>query len=61
MDDHLPHAGRKFYELDTSDTQPVDKALPQSNTTDLFKYVNDNVIGKDKVFSGPFGLRKGRF
>ena len=28
---------------------------------DLCQYIADNVIGKDKVFSAPYGLRKGMY
>ena len=27
---------------------------------DICEYINQNVIGKDKVFCGPFGLRQGK-
>ena len=35
-------------------------SLPRSKSPDqLLNFVHDNVIGKDAVFHGPFGLRKG--
>ncbi|KYQ57857.1 hypothetical protein ALC60_03157 [Trachymyrmex zeteki] len=30
------------------------------DTTKLFKYIEDNVIGKNSTFFGPFGRRKGQ-
>ena len=61
----LPSARRSFYELPDSIHRslphPVGIAIPGSTDTptDLFSYINENIIGKDKVFSGPYGLRNG--
>ena len=36
-----------------------DEESPKTDPLPLFSYIEENVIGKDKVFSGPFGLTKG--
>ena len=65
-------ARRQFYSLPASEdvdlngspsndsSQCTDSGSDQSNYKDSFlQYISDNVIGADKTFSGPFGLRKG--
>lgn len=52
------HADRKFYELPEIINDSNDKSL-HSEPEALLSYINENVIGKAKVFSGPYGLRKG--
>ncbi|CAH1267774.1 Hypp3789 [Branchiostoma lanceolatum] len=53
----LPHASRTFYSLPT--------ALPTAHTKmksedreKLMKYVDESLIGRDRVFAGPFGSRQ---
>lgn len=56
---------RKFYAL------PEDYAIKSSklksqtlvkkeDSTKLIKYIDDNIIGKNTTFAGPFGRRKGK-
>lgn len=57
--------GRKFYEqfpqndevVDTNETSEDRDGESQS----IFKFIAENVIGKDLLFNGPFGKRKGMF
>ena len=35
------------------------KTKSKKSDRELFKYIQDNVIGADTVFTGPFGKRKG--
>ena len=64
---------RKFYDLPvsqvipsenhcensvTSETEGTGIKLPQQKAS-LLSFIDQNVIGKDKTFSGPYGLRKG--
>jgi len=51
---------RKFYELPDKTHHPSPETARASTTDGLFSYIENNIIGKDKVFSGPFGLRKGK-
>lgn len=48
---------RLFYSLpEQEEKSDISK---QYDKEKLLTYVLDNVVGKEKVFSGPFGLRKG--
>lgn len=51
---------RKFYELPNKAHHLPPETEDRPTTDGLFSYIEDNIIGKDKVFSGPFGLRKGK-
>lgn len=56
-----PHdaRNRQFYSLPE---ESVASELAEDSTESkesLLTYIRNNVIGKDKTFSGPFGLRKG--
>ncbi len=31
----------------------------RTKQTDLLSYISSNIIGREKTFSGPFGIRKG--
>jgi hypothetical protein len=56
-----PHAARnrQFYSL-PADHQTSEHNLGDTESKEhLLEYIRENVIGRDKVFSGPFGLRKG--
>ncbi|KAL5012515.1 hypothetical protein ScPMuIL_011066 [Solemya velum] len=61
---HLTNAtqsakNRLFYSLPDSDSIATGETdTEENNKHDLFQYINDNVIGHDKIFSGPFGLRE---
>lgn len=48
---------RLFYDLPERDDPAETSALSPKET--LINYVNDNLIGSKKVFSGPFGQRNG--
>ena len=59
---------RKFFDLpsrpaeadildNTSSTEDKDVKEDKSN---LLRYINDSVIGCDRIFGGPFGDRRGR-
>ncbi|CAL4211056.1 unnamed protein product, partial [Meganyctiphanes norvegica] len=53
-----PEAHRKFYDFAEGrlkEEKPEEKA---NDSVELLKYVSDNVIGNNKVFSSPFGPRK---
>ena len=55
-------ADRVFYSFPQG-SKSVDKSDANSCSKDdkqkLLKYIRENVIGGDKQFGGPFGLRKG--
>ena len=53
------HAARKFYDLPDASQNSPNKADRVKKSDDLLRYVEDNVLGKDKVFSGPYGMRRG--
>eukprot|EP00118_Oscarella_pearsei_P017421 m.172220 g.172220 ORF g.172220 m.172220 type:complete len:899 (+) comp39084_c0_seq8:2372-5068(+) len=50
----LPHGKRKFYDVERT-FHTISR--PQDQDA-LISFVNDNVIGRDATFSGPFGARK---
>lgn len=41
--------------------QKTHSSLPKKNeeVTKLIKYIDDNIVGKNNAFLGPFGRRKG--
>lgn len=51
---------RLFYSLPDDDRTSKIGVSKTVNTDKLLNFISDNIIGKDKVFSGPFGLRQGR-
>ncbi|XP_072039516.1 probable cysteine desulfurase [Amphiura filiformis] len=56
----LPHGVRKFYQLPESNKESIGHRknnLRSINPTELFNYINENVIGRDFVFAGPWGSR----
>lgn len=53
---------RLFYSIPASDDlvhTDAHSSKEESSKHDLLAYINDSIIGCDKTFSGPFGLRKG--
>jgi len=60
------YGNRKFYAL--PDEYPLRGtkvraaygAKKNEDATKLIKYIDDNVIGKNTTFSGPYGRRKGK-
>nr|XP_039264725.1 uncharacterized protein LOC120340516 [Styela clava] len=44
--------------MDVKKEKNFAKTDEQTNKSELINYINHNVIGKDAVFSGPFGIRK---
>ena len=66
-DQPLPHGRRSFYEkpirpakIDDDSTDSVSNVNSSQNTALLFKYINDNIIGKSTTVDGPFGRKSGR-
>ena len=61
MEHFINHANRKFYEIpsETAEGQGVEERTNLTDHKGLLSLVCQSVIGKDKTFSGPFGLRKG--
>ena len=62
------HGKRQFYEIPFQSDLSEDKEASNAETKttilgrkpgSLLSYIDQNVIGRNKVFSGPFGLRKG--
>ncbi len=56
---HPAEAHRQFYNLENAHEHSKEEGSDTS-TEDLLRYIDQNVIGRDKQFSGPFGLRKGK-
>ncbi|KAK3100241.1 hypothetical protein FSP39_016852 [Pinctada imbricata] len=50
---------RVFYTIPEKDDDLNKQGGVEKDKEDLLKYVSSNILGKDKVFSGPFGLRRG--
>jgi selenocysteine lyase/cysteine desulfurase len=48
---------RKFYDLPTSQTI-IRKEVSVTDPQTLSNYINENIIGRDVTFEGPFGRRK---
>ncbi|XP_069131518.1 uncharacterized protein [Argopecten irradians] len=47
---------RRFYSIPDTETHTGSSESTQTNS--LIRYISENIIGNEKVFSGPFGLRK---
>lgn len=68
-DQPLPHGRRSFYEKpirparidddSTSRNGSVNITNRSRNAAHLFKYINDNIIGKCTTVDGPFGRKSG--
>ena len=53
---------RQFYSIDSSSANKSHFQTPATAEKDkLVDYLANNIIGKDKTFCGPFGLRRGKF
>ena len=48
---------RKFYDLPKDQLNPKENCISNDPKT-LAKYINDNIIGRDVTFEGPFGRRR---
>ena len=48
---------RKFYDLPKDQLNPKENTISNDPKT-LAKYINDNIIGRDVTFEGPFGRRR---
>lgn len=59
--DENPHdaRNRQFYSLPEEPVASELSADSAESKESFLTYIRNNVIGKDKIFSGPFGLRKG--
>ncbi|XP_013390956.1 uncharacterized protein LOC106159276 [Lingula anatina] len=58
---NLPHADRKFYNIPIQQINNGQKKRGVRQNVDsakLFRYIEGNVIGNDKIFSGPYGNRQ---
>ncbi len=53
----LKQGDRKFYDIPSSQTGPR-KDLTVTDPQTLSNYINENIIGRDVTFEGPFGRRK---
>lgn len=66
MNSKKTYGNRKFYAL--PDEYPLrgtklrgtQSAKKKEDAAKLVKYIDDNVIGKNTTFSGPYGRRKGK-
>lgn len=52
-------AHRKFYALPDDYAKVTKPTQKTADPAKLVKYVDENVIGKNSTFSGPYGRRKG--
>lgn len=58
-----PGAHRKFYDFSGQagqDGEVLGGAKKNTKPEELVKYVAENIIGADAVFSSPFGPRRGK-
>ena len=53
----LKFGGRKFYDIRIPSYKELANIEDEENGSPpkLFKYVEENTIGKDKLFAGPYG------
>ena len=58
------HANRKFYEIPSqSDKREDEVSSNLRNDHDqkgLLTLIREGIVGKEKTFSGPYGIRKGK-
>lgn len=58
----LKHGARKFYDIPIEELSNLRHRFhrkKERNTEKLLNYIEENCIGKDVTFSGPYGRRKG--
>ena len=58
----LKHGSRKFYDIPSEELSNVRSKYSREkerNIEELLNYIDRSCIGKDVMFSGPFGARKG--
>jgi len=59
----LKHGSRKFYDIPSGELSNVRSRYSlrkDKNIEELLNYINQSCIGKDVMFSGPYGARKGK-
>ena len=52
--------GRKFHKDFMYESEKNDRESQDENDFDILNYINRNIIGKDQVFNGAFGDRRGK-
>jgi hypothetical protein len=66
MNSKKTYGNRKFYALPDeyplrgTKVRATQSAKKNEDAVKLIKYIDDNVIGKNTTFSGPYGRRKGK-
>lgn len=55
-----PGAHRKFYDFTNSGDEEKCRDKTTGSPEEFIKYVAENIIGANTVFSTPFGPRKGK-
>lgn len=58
----LKHGSRKFYDIPSEELSNVRSRYSREKENDieeLLNYIDKSCIGKDVMFSGPYGARKG--
>ena len=56
------HGSRKFYDIpseELSNLRHRSQRNKKENNEKLLRYIEENCIGKDLTFSGPYGRRNG--
>ena len=59
----LKHGSRKFYEIPSEELTHFRhsyKLKKETKVKELITYIEESCIGKDVMFTGPYGLRKGK-
>jgi len=59
----LKHGSRKFYDIPSEELSNVrgkHSLKKEKNIDELLNYIDQSCIGKDVMFSGPYGTRKGK-
>ena len=59
----LKHGSRKFYDIPSEELSNVRSKYSlkkENNIDELLNYIDKSCIGKDEMFSGPYGARKGK-
>ena len=52
---------RLFYSIPKQENNDSEFRENKDDKQSLLTYISENIVGKDKIFSGPFGLRRGKF